>query len=83
VVGDAKIVAVNGTAYNELVLRDAIVAAASSTEPLRLTVQRADKYVQVPIDYHAGLRYPWLERIPGAAPAGLDLMLASRTRAGR
>ena len=78
-VGDAKLVAVNGTAYSEQVLRDAITAAKTTAEPLRLTIQRGDKYLAMPIDYHGGLRYPWLERISGDAPGGLDQLLAPRT----
>jgi predicted metalloprotease with PDZ domain len=80
IVADAKIVAVNGTAYTEQVLRDAITAGKSTTEPLRLTIQRGEKYLMVPIDYHGGLRYPWLERTSGDVPAGIDLMLARRAR---
>jgi hypothetical protein len=31
----------------------------------------------VSIDYHDGLRWPWLERAaPGTAPTGLDILLA-------
>ena len=80
IVGDAKIAAVNGVAYTEQTMREAVSAARTADAPIMLTVQRGDKYVQVPIPYHGGLRYPWLERLPGDAPAGLDLMLASRTR---
>lgn len=82
-VGDARLIAVNGTAYSEQVLRDAITAAKTTSEPLRLTVQRGEKYITVPIDYHGGLRYPWLERLPGEAPAGLDRLLAPLTRPAR
>jgi hypothetical protein len=33
----------------------------------------------VRIDYRGGLRWPWLERTPGAkGPAGLDRLLLSR-----
>ena len=80
VVGGTKIAAVNGVAYSEQVLRDAVTAAKSPNVPLTLTIQRGEKYTQVPIEYRGGLRYPWLERIPGPGPAGLDLMLAPRTR---
>ncbi|HET9628509.1 MAG TPA: peptidase M61 [Novosphingobium sp.] len=83
VVSDAKIVAVNGIAYTEQVLRDAVTTAKTAPEPLRLTIQRGEKYDQVPIEYRGGLRYPWLERIPGQPVAGLDLLLEPRSRAGR
>lgn len=79
-VGDAKIVAVNGAAWSDQVLRDAITAAKTTTTPLTLTVLRNEKYAEVAIDYHGGLRYPWLERIAGGNVAGLDLMLAPKGR---
>jgi len=80
VTSGARIAAVNGTAYSEQVLRDAITAAKTATEPLHLTLQRGEKYAQLAIAYHGGLRYPWLERVAGDAPAGIDLMLAPRAR---
>lgn len=83
IAGDVKIVAVNGTAYTEQVLRDAVTAAKTATDPLRLTIKRGDQFGQVAIDYHGGLRYPWLERILGVDPSGIDLMLAARTHGGR
>jgi len=79
-VQDAKIIAVGGVAWSEQVLRDAITAAKTTTTPLKLTVLRDEKYADVTIDYHGGLRYPWLERIAGTSVAGLDLMLAPRGR---
>ncbi|MEP7223304.1 MAG: peptidase M61 [Novosphingobium sp.] len=84
VVSGAKLVAVNGLAYDADGLRDAITAAKSGKQPLELLIQRGDRFQTVPIDYHGGLRYPWLERIaPGGPPAGLDLLLAPRTASAR
>ena len=78
IVTGARIVAVNGTAYDADALREALTATKSAKEPLQLIVQRGDRVLTVPVDYHGGLRYPWLERAPGAGPAGLDLLLAPR-----
>ena len=58
-------------------LRGAITAAKTGTAPIQLLVQRGERFQTVPVDYHGGLRYPWLER-QGAGPAGLDLLLAPR-----
>ena len=63
-------------------LRDAITAAkaapAGAPAPLTFVVQRGDAVRTVSIDYRGGLRYPWLEKVPGKGPAGLDLLLAPR-----
>lgn len=77
IVTGAKIVAVNGTAYDQDGIKAAITAAKTG-KPLELLVQRGDRFLTVPITYRGGLRYPWLERTPGKAPAGLDALLAPR-----
>ncbi len=74
-----KVVAVNGTTYDADALKDAIKAAKDGKEPIQFLVQRGDRFMTVPVDWHGGLRYPWLERIaPGKSAAGLDLLLAPR-----
>lgn len=78
VVSGARIVAVNGQVYDPDTLREAVRAATSTKDPIRLIVQRGDRVDQVAIDYHDGLRYPWLEpAVPGKA-APLDALLAPR-----
>ncbi|MDE2620285.1 MAG: M61 family metallopeptidase, partial [Sphingomonadales bacterium] len=85
-VNGTKIVSVNGRAYDPGVLRDAITAAkgapAGSPAPLQLVVQRGDAVRTVALDYRGGLRYPWLEKVPGKGPAGLDLLLTPRVPVG-
>jgi predicted metalloprotease with PDZ domain len=77
VVNGAKIVAVNGEAYSDQVLKDAVVAATRGKEPIALLVKRGERYDTVPVDYHRGLRYPWLEPVgPGEQP--LDRLLAPK-----
>ena len=79
VVTGAKIVAVNGVAYDQDVIKLAIAAAKGGTKPIELLIRRGDKFLTVPVAYHGGLRWPWLERAPdGKGPAGLDLLLAPR-----
>ena len=80
VVNGARIVAVNGRAYDQDKLRQAITEARSSVRPIELLVKRGDRFLTVPIAYGGGLRWPWLERV-GKAAAPLDLLLAPR-RAG-
>ncbi len=79
VVNGAQVVAVDGTAYSEDTIREAITAAKDGGEPIRLLVKRGDRYDSVAIDYHGGLRYPWIEPI-GKGRQGLDRLLAARTK---
>ncbi|MEQ1498948.1 MAG: peptidase M61 [Novosphingobium sp.] len=75
IVTGAKIVAVNGAAYDPDAIKAAITAAKGGA-PLALLVQRGDRFETIAIDYRGGLRWPWLERaLPGKAPTGLDLLL--------
>jgi len=75
-----KIIAVNGIAYDADAMKAAITAAKGTDKPIMLITQRGDVVQTVSIDYHDGLRYPWLEKASDGA-AGLDLLLAPR-RAG-
>jgi predicted metalloprotease with PDZ domain len=82
IVTGAKVIAVNGVAYDQDALKAAITAARTKGAPIDLLVQRGDRFDTVRIDYRGGLRWPWLERTPGAkGPAGLDRLLLSRRAA--
>ena len=66
------IVAVNGTAYSDDGIKDAVKATAKADAPLvELLVKDGERYRTVKVDYHGGLKYPRLERIEGT-PARLD-----------
>jgi len=81
VVSGAKLIAVNGAAYDKDALKKAITAAKDGA-PLEVLFQRGDRFETVKLTYRGGLRYPWLERaVPGTAPTGLDLLLTAK-RAG-
>ena len=78
-VNGAKILAVNGDTMSEDVIKKAITAAKGTTAPIQLLMQRGDRFETVTVNYHDGLRWPWLERAtPGTAPNGLDRLLAPR-----
>lgn len=78
IVTGAQVMAVNGKAYDTDTIKDAITAAKASKEPIQLLVKRGDRFMTVPVDYHGGLRYPWIE--PAAAgEQPLDRLLAPRT----
>ncbi|HEY3951485.1 peptidase M61 [Phenylobacterium sp.] len=61
----AKIIAVNGIAYDMDRLKETITEAKKGGGTIDLLVKAGDHYKTVPIDYHGGLRYPRLERIEG------------------
>jgi predicted metalloprotease with PDZ domain len=83
-VNGAKIVAVNDDKYSPDKLADAITAAKDANAPIELLVERGERFMTMPVDYHGGLRYPWLERTaPGKAPAGLDQLLAPHRKVAK
>ncbi len=75
IVPDTKLISVNGAAYSPKVLRAAILAAETSKQPLQLIVKRGDRFQLINVPYYGGLRYPHLQRVPGA-PDLLDQILA-------
>ncbi|MEN3747229.1 peptidase M61 [Sphingomonas sp. HF-S3] len=72
-----EVVAVAGMAYSSDRIKAAVRDAATSKDPIRLTVKSGDRYREVAIDYHGGLRYPRLEKT-AEGEAGLDRLLAPR-----
>jgi len=71
-----KLLAVNGVALDDAdQLATAITQAKSSKAPIELLVQNGKHFNDVKLDYHGGLRYPHLERIPNT-PDRLDDILA-------
>jgi len=57
-----KLVAVNGRKYSSQILRDALKASKTSTEPLELLVENTDYYKVYRVNYHGGERFPHLVR---------------------
>jgi predicted metalloprotease with PDZ domain len=77
-VNGARIVAVDGVAYDQERIKQAITEARSTGRPIELLVRRGDRFLTVPVSYRGGLRWPWLERAGGRADAPLDQLLAPR-----
>ncbi|MBO9543701.1 peptidase M61 [Caulobacter sp.] len=72
------VVAVNGEAFDGDKLKAAVTAAVKPENPLvELLIKDGSRYRMVKIDYRGGLRYPRLEKIPGA-PSRLDDILTPR-----
>ena len=73
----SQILAVNGTAYDGDLLKEAIQAAHGTQTPVELIVKNGDSFKVVTLAYHDGLRYPHLER-DAAVPALLDHILTPK-----
>ncbi|MDX3886050.1 MAG: peptidase M61 [Sphingomonas sp.] len=73
----SKILAVDGMAYSDDRLKEAIRAAKGGKEPIRLLVQSGDRFRDIAIEWNGGLRYPKLEKT-GSGTGTLDLLLTAR-----
>ena len=71
------IVAVDGDAYSDDRLKEAITSAKGSSTPIRLLVKTSDIFRDVTVQWNGGLRYPKLERT-GKGPASIDMLYAAR-----
>jgi predicted metalloprotease with PDZ domain len=69
-----QIVAVNGRQYSPSLLSDAVTDAKGSSAPIELIVVNTGYYKVVKLDYHDGLRFPHLERIPGTTDRLDDIL---------
>ncbi len=58
-----KIVAVNGRAYTDALMHDAIRNSKNTQTSIELIVENTAYFRDVKIDYHGGERYPHLERV--------------------
>ena len=74
---EMTVVAVNGMAFTSDVIKDAVTAAKTDKGPIELLVKRLDRYETFKVDYHGGLQYPSLERIPGT-PDTLSKLLTAK-----
>ena len=72
---DMQLQAVNDQKYTPAVLRETILAAEKSQEPIKLLFKRGDEFVTISLGYHGGMRYPHLERVD-TTPDRLDAILA-------
>ncbi len=83
IVTGAKIIAVNGVAFDPDTIKQAITAAKGGSKPIELLIRRGDRFLTIAVPWSGGLRYPWLEPVPGGrGQAGLDLLLAPKRAAG-
>ncbi len=62
IVPGMRVIAVNGRRFSENVLHNAITAAKGTQQNLELLVENADYFKTYTLNYHAGEKYPHLER---------------------
>ena len=72
---DMQLQAVNDQKFAAAGLRETILAAEKTKEPIKLLLKRGEEFVTVSLDYHGGMRYPHLERLE-STPDRLDAILA-------
>jgi predicted metalloprotease with PDZ domain len=72
---DMQVQAVNDQKFTAALLREAILSAEKSKDPIKLLVKRGDDFLTISLDYHGGMRYAHLERVE-STPARLDDILA-------
>lgn len=73
-----ELVAVGDRTASAEALREAVTAAKGGSEPIRLVVRRGDEFRTLSFDYHGGLRYPRLVRIPGTRDRLADIFAPRR-----
>jgi predicted metalloprotease with PDZ domain len=72
---DMQIISVNNKAFSPDAMREAIIAAEKTKQPIQLQFRRGDEYKNIAIPYFNGLRIPSLQRVEGT-PARLDEVIA-------
>lgn len=60
-----QVVAVDGRQFSSDVWNEAVGGATASNAPIELIVDQGGWYSRIALDYHGGLKYPHLERLPG------------------
>jgi predicted metalloprotease with PDZ domain len=75
---DMQIVGVNDETFSVNTLRDAILAAEKSREPIKLLIKHDDQLRTVALDYYGGMRYPHLERVEGTPDRIADILMPGK-----
>jgi predicted metalloprotease with PDZ domain len=72
-----KIIAIDGRPYTKDVLDDQLNAAKTLPDPIQLICEEDNFYSIIKLDYHGGIQFPHLQRIP-STPDLLTQILAPR-----
>lgn len=62
-----QLIAVNGRKFSVDELQRALAASKTSTTPMEFIVENGSYYKTVKVDYHGGVKYPHLERVPNVS----------------
>ena len=73
-----ELIAVGDRVASAEVLRDAVTAAKTGTDPVILVVKRGDEFRTLSFAWHDGLRYPRLVRIEGTRDRLADIFAPRR-----
>ena len=76
---DMRIISVNGKEFTPEDLRDAILQAEKTREPIQLQFRRGDEYKNISIAYFDGLRVPSLQRVEGTPDRLADILAPSKS----
>ncbi|HEY3929355.1 MAG TPA: peptidase M61 [Candidatus Koribacter sp.] len=76
---DMTIVSVNGKEFAPDVLKDAILAAEKSKQPIQLQFKRGNIYTTIALPYYDGLRIPSLQRVDGTPDRMNDIFAPSKS----
>jgi hypothetical protein len=76
----AKLIGVNHRVYSADLLRQAIVNAETSQQPIDLLTLSDGFYAEFSVDYHQGLRSPHLARIAGKPDLLSTIVQARRNK---
>ncbi len=79
IVPGVTVMAINNRQYSATVLHDAIAAATKSGTPIEFLVKDGEIFQTHRVDYHAGEKYPYLER-DSTKPDLLSAILAPRVK---
>ncbi len=74
-----QIVAVNGREFSGDLWTQAVTDAKTSTGPIRLRIKQGHWYSRIDLNYHDGLKYPHLDRIPGTTDMLSEIMAPHAT----
>ena len=74
-----QVIAVNDEAFTPEIWTAAVTAAKGGTAPIVLRVKQGTWYSEISVNYHDGLKYPHLERIPGTTDMLAEIMAPHAT----
>lgn len=77
-----RLLSVDGHAYSTAALRAAIVRAQHSKQPIEIRAEGDGVTKLYAVDYHAGLRYPHLARVPGTTDYLKEVLAPRPTTSG-